>query len=170
MSRARRAERLTQHDRLRIIAAMLSLKGDARKELCVYLCGGQGGFGGWGGGTHFVTVTACVVVWVTVRTGPATVLVGPRTVTVLVAPATILVSLVAVVVLPGNVILRLTPRSGGVCVLPEIRRMAIRPGVVTVFPGAVTVAPTVVLPVKVTTRVLVLVSQKARCSRSPTPT
>jgi hypothetical protein len=149
---------------------MLSLKGEGRKELFVYLWGGHGGFGGWGGGAHFVTVTVRIVVWVTVRTGPATVLVGPRTVTVLVAPATVLVSPGAVVVLPGNVIVRLTPRSGGVCVLPGIRRTTIRPGVVTVFPGAVTVAPSVVLPGNVTTRVLVPVSQKAECSRSPAPT
>jgi hypothetical protein len=155
---------------------MLSLKAKAVRSFFVYLWGGHGGFGGWGGGAHFVTVTVRVIVWVTVRTGPATVLVGPRTVTVLVAPATVLVSPGAVVVLPGNVIVlpgnvivRLTPRSGGLCVLPGIGRTTIRPGVVTVFPGAVTVAPSVVLPGNVTTRVLVLVSQKARCSRSPAP-
>lgn len=140
------------------------------RSFFVYLCGGHGGFGGWGGGAHFVTVTVCVVFWVTVRTGPATVLVGPRTVTVLVAPTTVLVFPAAAVVRPGNVIVRLALRFGGVCVLPGVRRTTIRPGVVTVFPGAVIVAPSVVRPGKVTARVLVLVSQKARCSRSPTPT
>jgi hypothetical protein len=125
--------------------------------------------------TVCVTVTACVAFWVTVRTGPATVLIGPgtvlvapRTVTVLVATA--LVAPGAVVVLPGNVTVRVTTRPGSACVLPETRRTTIRPGVVTVFPGAVTVALGVVSPGNVTARVLVLVSQKARCSPSPTPT
>jgi hypothetical protein len=114
-------------------------------------------------------VTVWVVLWVTVRTAPATVLVGPRTLSVLVAPATALVSSAAVV-LPGNVTVRVTTRPGSACVLPETRRTTIRPGVVTVFPGAVTVPPGVVFPGNVTARVLVLVSQKARCSPLPTPT
>jgi hypothetical protein len=117
-------------------------------------------------------VTVCVVFSVTVRTGPATLLVGPRTVTVLVAAATLLASLGAVVVCPGNVTVRGAPWPDSACILPETRRTTIRLRVVTVLPGAVTVALRVALPGNVTARVLVvvLVSQKARFSRSPRPT
>lgn len=120
------------------------------------MCGGHGGFGGCGcgGGAQIVTVTVCVVLRVTVRTGPATVLVEPRTVTVLVAPATV----------------RVTTRPGSTCVLPETRRTTIRRGSLTVFSGTVTVAAGAVVPGNVSACVVVRTFQKARCSRSPTPT
>jgi hypothetical protein len=114
-------------------------------------------------------VTVWVVITVTVRTGAATVRVAPTTVTVLVAPATALVSLGAVGVLPRTVTFRINTRRGGAWVLTKPRR-TMRTGLVTVFPGAVTVSLGVVLPANVTMRVLVLESQKARWSRSPTPT
>jgi hypothetical protein len=111
-------------------------------------------------------VTVWVVITVTVRTGAATVRVAPTTVTVLVAPAT---ALGAVGVLPRTVTFRINTRRGGAWVLTKPRR-TMRTGLVTVFPGAVTVSLGVVLPANVTMRVLVLESQKARWSRSPTPT
>lgn len=114
-------------------------------------------------------MTVCVVITVTVRTGAATVLVAPRTVTVLVAPAAALVSLGAVGVPSRTVTFRTSTRRGSARVLPKTRRTT-RTGVVTVFPAAVTVSLGVDLPGNVTTCVLVVVSQKALCSRSPTPT
>ena len=114
-------------------------------------------------------MTVCVVITVTVRTGPATVLVAPRTATVLVTPAATLISLTELGALPCDVTVRTNTRPGRPRALPKTRRTT-RTGVVTVFPGAVTVALCVVFPANVTTCVRVLVSQKARCSRWPTPT
>src|SRR6185503_18292436 len=66
-----------------------------------YLCGGQGGLDGFGGGSQG-TVTATV----TVSVGPGTVVVTAGADTVVVGPATVVVA-----VGPGTVVVTVGPRT-----------------------------------------------------------
>jgi hypothetical protein len=131
-----------------------------------YLCGGQGGFEGFGGGSHAtstVTVTVSVglgTVVVTVGPGTVVVTVGPGTVVVTVGPGTVVVTvgpgLGTVSVLPDTIVVTTGPETvvvvvepgtvtnavvaGAVSVLPGAPgRVAVSPVIVTVWPGAVSV-------------------------------
>src|SRR5262245_35328727 len=77
-----------------------------RPDVTPYLCGGQGGFEGFGGGSH---ASVTVTVWVSVSVGPGTVVVtdGPGTVVVRAGPGT-----VVVVVGPGTVVVTVETRAG----------------------------------------------------------